>query len=182
VLILRKKRKNEKKRKNKQQQLNENNLMIQQQEKRETVVLESEMNTITSFDETNTNTATLSTYQPGVRSSQINKQTNIFFLHIFHIGMKTVLHSLIFREENLVKQSQQNNRHEYFEKEITNILPTPIVQSFQVLNGARFVWSYRQKRNHYQIFFKASEIERLSLVRYRIPGLIVRVLIITPFL
>jgi hypothetical protein len=46
-----------------------------QQEKRETVVIESDQNTITSFDETNTNTTTLSTYQPGIHSSQINKQT-----------------------------------------------------------------------------------------------------------
>jgi predicted histidine transporter YuiF (NhaC family) len=75
VLILRKKRDNKKKRKN-EQQLNENNSMIEQQEKRETVVIESEMSTITSFDETNTNTTTLSTYQPGIHSSQINKQTN----------------------------------------------------------------------------------------------------------
>jgi membrane-bound lytic murein transglycosylase len=75
VLILRKKQKNEKKKKN-EQQLNEDISIIQQQEKRETVVIESEMNTITSFDETNTNTTTLSTYQPGIHSSQINKQTN----------------------------------------------------------------------------------------------------------
>jgi hypothetical protein len=54
VLILRKKQKNEKKRKN-EQQLNENNSMIQQ-EKSETVVIESDQNTITSFDEKNTNT------------------------------------------------------------------------------------------------------------------------------
>jgi hypothetical protein len=47
-----------------------------QQEKRETVVIEGDQNTITSFDETNTNTTTLSTYQPGIHSSQINKQTN----------------------------------------------------------------------------------------------------------
>jgi hypothetical protein len=39
-------------------------------------VIESEMNKITSFDETNTNTTTLSTYQPGIHFSQINKQTN----------------------------------------------------------------------------------------------------------
>jgi FtsZ-interacting cell division protein ZipA len=70
----RKKQKNEKKRKNEQQQLNETNSMIQQeQKKRETVVLESETNTITSFDETNPNTTTLSTYQPGNRSAQNNK-------------------------------------------------------------------------------------------------------------
>jgi hypothetical protein len=47
-----------------------------QQKKRETVVIESVQNTITSFDETNTNTTALSTYQPGIHSSQINKQTN----------------------------------------------------------------------------------------------------------
>jgi predicted histidine transporter YuiF (NhaC family) len=74
VLILRKKRKSEKKRKN-EQQLNENNSMIQQ-EKRETVVIESVKNTITPFDETNTNTTTFSTYQPCIHSSQINNQTN----------------------------------------------------------------------------------------------------------
>jgi lipopolysaccharide export LptBFGC system permease protein LptF len=70
----RKKQKNEKKRKN-EQQLNENNSMTQQK-KRETVVIESDQNTITSFDETNTNTTALSTYQPGIHSSQINKQIN----------------------------------------------------------------------------------------------------------
>jgi 3-phosphoglycerate kinase len=75
VLILDKKRKNEKKRMNEQQQ-NENSSMIQQ-EKKETVVIESDQNTITSFDETYTNTnTTLSTYQPGIHSSQINKSTN----------------------------------------------------------------------------------------------------------
>jgi type II secretory pathway pseudopilin PulG len=74
VLVLRKKRKNEK-RKNEQQH-NENNSMIQQK-KRETIEFESDQNTITSFDETNTNTnTTLSTYQPGIHSSQINKPTN----------------------------------------------------------------------------------------------------------
>jgi uncharacterized protein HemX len=81
----RKKRKNEK-RKN-EQQLNEDNSTIQQK-KRETVVIESDQNTITSFDETNinTNTTTLSTYQPGIHSSQINKQTNTFsLLHTFDI-------------------------------------------------------------------------------------------------
>jgi lipopolysaccharide export LptBFGC system permease protein LptF len=81
----RKKQKNEKKRKNKQQ-LNENNSMISQK-KRETFVIESDQNTITSFDETITNTTTLSTYQPGIHSSQINKQTNkqthsLFFTNI----------------------------------------------------------------------------------------------------
>jgi hypothetical protein len=57
--------------------------MIQQQEKRETVVIDSDQNTITSFDETITNTTTLSTYQPGIHSSQINKQTHsLFFTNI----------------------------------------------------------------------------------------------------
>jgi cellulose synthase/poly-beta-1,6-N-acetylglucosamine synthase-like glycosyltransferase len=70
----RKKQKNEKKRKN-EQQLNENNSMIQQK-KEETFVIESVSKTVTSFDETNTNTTTLSTYQPGIHSSQTNKQTN----------------------------------------------------------------------------------------------------------
>jgi mannitol-specific phosphotransferase system IIBC component len=75
ILFIKSKRKlNEKKRKN-EQQLNENKSMISQ-EKRETVVIESDQNTITSFDETNTNTTTLSTYQPGIHSSQINKSTN----------------------------------------------------------------------------------------------------------
>jgi predicted histidine transporter YuiF (NhaC family) len=81
IVVKRKKRKNEKKRMN-EQQLNENNSMIQQK-KRETVVIESDMNTITSFDETKTNTTTLSTYQPSIHSSQKNKQTHsIFFTHI----------------------------------------------------------------------------------------------------
>jgi hypothetical protein len=77
---MRRKEKNE-------QQFNENNSMIQQQKKRETVVIESDQNTITSFDETNTNTTTLSTYQPGIHSSQINKQTNKHILssHTFDI-------------------------------------------------------------------------------------------------
>jgi hypothetical protein len=44
--------------------------------KNQTVVIESDQNTNISFDETNTNTTTLSTYQPGIHSSQINKQTN----------------------------------------------------------------------------------------------------------
>jgi hypothetical protein len=65
---------NEKRRKNKQQN-NENNSMIQQQ-KRETIVIESIQNTITSFDETNTNTTTLSTYQPGRYSFFTNQQKN----------------------------------------------------------------------------------------------------------
>jgi hypothetical protein len=44
-------------------------------------VIESDQNTITSFDETNTNTTTLATYQPaGIHSSQINKQTNKYIL------------------------------------------------------------------------------------------------------
>jgi hypothetical protein len=73
-IVRRKKRKNDKKRKN-EQQLNENNSMIQQKRK-ETHVIESEMRTITSFDERNTNTTTLSTYQPGIHSSKINKQIN----------------------------------------------------------------------------------------------------------
>jgi hypothetical protein len=81
--------------------------MIEQQEKRETVVIESEMNTITSFDETNTNTntntTTLSTYQPGIHSSQINKQinkqTNKFsFLHK-HLIFDT--HILLHRNRNI---------------------------------------------------------------------------------
>jgi hypothetical protein len=55
-----------------------------QQKKRETVVIESVQNTITSFDETNTNTTTLSTYQPGIHSSQINKQTNKHILSSSH--------------------------------------------------------------------------------------------------
>jgi hypothetical protein len=75
ILLIQKIRKN-KKRKT-EQQLNENNSMTQQK-KRETVVIESDQNTIASFDETNTNTTTLSTYQPGIHSSQINKQTNTF--------------------------------------------------------------------------------------------------------
>jgi hypothetical protein len=81
----RKKQRNEKKRKN-EQQLNENNSMIQQEKKRETVVIESEMNTITSFDETNTNTTTLSTYQAGIHSSQITfslQKHSIFDTHTF---------------------------------------------------------------------------------------------------
>jgi type II secretory pathway component PulM len=82
ILLIQKIRKN-KKRKNKQQ-LNENNSMISQ-EKRETVVIESDQNTITSFDETNANTITLSTYQPGIHSSQINKQTHTFSLLHKHI-------------------------------------------------------------------------------------------------
>jgi hypothetical protein len=95
VLILRKKRENEKKRKN-EQQLNENNSMTQQK-RRETVVLESEMNTITSsFDETNTNTTTLSTYQPGIHSSQINKSTNTFFLLYKHLIFNTHTHTHTF--------------------------------------------------------------------------------------
>jgi hypothetical protein len=53
-----------------------------QQKKRETVVIENEMNTITSFDETNTNTTTLSTYQPGIHSSQINNETNKHILSL----------------------------------------------------------------------------------------------------
>jgi hypothetical protein len=84
-----------------EQQLNENNSMIQQK-KRETVVIESEMNTITSFDETNTNTTTLSTYQPGIHSSQINKstnqqtnkQTNTFSLLHTHLIFDTYIHIL----------------------------------------------------------------------------------------
>jgi hypothetical protein len=48
-------------------------------------VVESEMNTITSFDETNTNTTTFSTYQPDIHSSQINKQTQILSSQTFDI-------------------------------------------------------------------------------------------------
>jgi hypothetical protein len=86
VLIKRRKRKKNNKNRKNDQQLNENNSMIQQ-EKRETVVIESDQNTITSFDETNTNTTTLSTYQPGIHSLQINKSTNkqihsLFFTNI----------------------------------------------------------------------------------------------------
>jgi hypothetical protein len=47
-------------------------------------VIESDQNTITSFDETNTNTTTLSTYQPGIHSSQNNKQTNEHTLSSSH--------------------------------------------------------------------------------------------------
>jgi membrane protein implicated in regulation of membrane protease activity len=73
ILLIQKIRKN-KKRKNEQQQLNQNISIIQQErKKRETVVIEGDMKSITSFDETNTNTTTLSTYQPGIHSSQINK-------------------------------------------------------------------------------------------------------------
>jgi FtsZ-interacting cell division protein ZipA len=98
VLILRKKRKNKKKRKN-EQQLNENHSMTQQ-EKRETVVIESEMNTITSFDETNTNTTTFSTYQPGIHSSQINKSTNTFsLLHKHLIFDYTHIHTHFVTQE-----------------------------------------------------------------------------------
>jgi hypothetical protein len=43
--------------------------MIEQQEKRETVVIESKMNIITSFYETITNTTTPSTYQPLQKST-----------------------------------------------------------------------------------------------------------------
>jgi hypothetical protein len=56
--------------------------MIQQ--KKETVVIESVQNTIPSFDETNPNTTTLSTFQPGIHSSQINKQTNKHILSSSH--------------------------------------------------------------------------------------------------
>jgi hypothetical protein len=55
VFIKRRKKRKNKKKRNNEQQLNENNSTIQQK-KRETVVIESDQNTITSFDETNTNT------------------------------------------------------------------------------------------------------------------------------
>jgi hypothetical protein len=77
VLIKRKKREHN-------LELNENISTTQQ--KRETVVIESVQNTITSFDETNTNTTTFPTYQPGIHSSQINKQESkqIYFLSSSH--------------------------------------------------------------------------------------------------
>jgi hypothetical protein len=74
VFIKRRERKNKQ-----QQQRNESNSTI-----RDTIVIESVMNTITSFDEANTNTTTLSTYQPGIHSSQINKQTNKHILSSSH--------------------------------------------------------------------------------------------------
>jgi hypothetical protein len=79
-----------------------NNTSMIQQEKRETVVIESDQNTITSFDETNTNT-TLSTYQPGIHSSQINKQTNkqantISLLHT-HLIFDTHIHTFCNTQE-----------------------------------------------------------------------------------
>jgi hypothetical protein len=75
----RKKRKN-KKRKN-DQQLNENKSMTQQ-EKRETVVIESDQNTITSFDETQTQTQQHSQLinQVFILHKSTNQQTN---KHIF---------------------------------------------------------------------------------------------------
>jgi uncharacterized protein HemX len=68
-LILFLKRRRKQRKQTLEQQHNENNPVIQQQ-KRETVVIESDQNTITSFDGTNTitNTTTLSTYQPGIHS------------------------------------------------------------------------------------------------------------------
>jgi flagellar biogenesis protein FliO len=90
-IVRRKKQKNEKKRKNKQQ-LNESNSTLQQ--RKETYVIESEMKAITSFGETNTNTTTLSTYQPGIHSSQINKQTNTFSLLHKHLIFDTLTHIL----------------------------------------------------------------------------------------
>ena len=70
VVVVRKQRK-------KKKQLKQHNIdKLKNEESDGTVVIESKMNTITSFDETNTNTTTLSTYQPGIHSSQINKQTN----------------------------------------------------------------------------------------------------------
>jgi hypothetical protein len=52
-------------------------------------VTETQQQGITSFDETNTNTTTLSTYQPGIHSSQINKQTNTFSLLHKHLIFDT---------------------------------------------------------------------------------------------
>jgi hypothetical protein len=61
-----------------------NNKQIHQlgDRKGEQVMIENEMNTVTLFDETNTSTTTLSTYQPGIHSSQINKQTHSLFINI----------------------------------------------------------------------------------------------------
>jgi preprotein translocase subunit YajC len=77
VVVVRKQRK-------KKKQLKQHNIdKLKNEESDGTVVIESKMNTITSFDETNTNTTTLSTYQPGIHSSRINKQTySLFFTHI----------------------------------------------------------------------------------------------------
>jgi preprotein translocase subunit YajC len=74
VVVVRKQRKRKK-------QLKQHNIdKLKNEESDGTVVIESKMNTITSFDETNTNTntntTTLSTYQPGIHSSQVNKSTN----------------------------------------------------------------------------------------------------------
>jgi flagellar biogenesis protein FliO len=78
------------KRKKQKQNIELNEDISKTQKKRESVVIESVQNTITSFDETNTNTTTLSTYQPGIHSSQINKSINkqahsLFFTQTFDI-------------------------------------------------------------------------------------------------
>jgi hypothetical protein len=77
VVVVRKQRK-------KKKQLKQHNIdKLKNEESDGTVVIESKMDTNTSFDETNTNTTTLSTYQPGIHSSHINKQTHsLFFTHI----------------------------------------------------------------------------------------------------
>jgi preprotein translocase subunit YajC len=83
VVVVRKQRKRKK-------QLKQHNIdKLKNEESDGTVVIESKMNTITSFDETNTNTntntTTLSTYQPaGIHSSQVNKSTNKHILSSSH--------------------------------------------------------------------------------------------------
>jgi hypothetical protein len=93
---------NEKKGKNKQQ-LNENNSTIQQ-EKKETVVIESDQNTITSFDETKTQ-----------QHSQLINQA--FILHKSTIKFSLLHKHLIFDTHSLIHFVKHRNRN--IEKIIT---------------------------------------------------------------
>jgi preprotein translocase subunit YajC len=79
VVVVRKQRKRKK-------QLKQHNIdKLKNEESDGTVVIESIKKTITSFDETNTNTTIISTYQPaGIHSSQVNKSTNKHILSSSH--------------------------------------------------------------------------------------------------